>query len=693
VAPTSGVLALRGDVVPIQVVANDDGTAQVRLIADVDGNLATTGDQTVVFGPVTDANGALVVAGAATATLTPGAYTLFLTVDDGFNVASATLAGPFVVVVGRASVAPNGSATYGVSGTRVVFSVGEAASGGVSLNPPDVDAGDGVLGTLDAVTGTFTQHTVSTDSTGLDGAGTARRLTALSGRFYGVVREQDQGFINADPDNNDLHTWSATPATPAVAIQLFAGLVPFSPVRGIANRVLCTLVEAQEGVGGTVLNGDGDTLDTTIAMLVDPGAQLLRWPLATVAGPIVRIQGTRGAVMISEAAQGQNLNADADMVDTLIAVLDLNSVPPLGNLATPFFVGVVPPMGLATSVLAGPGFDVSADARVGYYIDEAAAGVPINGDADAIDQVPAIWNFSGGPTLSLPGTGNGRALSGGPAPRFGFYQGTKFIHTAVEDGQAPLQGDNNDGDILDLEILRWTQHTVDPTLSTVLAPGLPGPLALLTGLALDGGAMAEVASTQLAVVIQEGPNNNLDVSGEGQVGLALLIVDTSATPPVVTNTGLCPQAVGQVPLTGVSDNGTGIVVAVNEAQNGGDLNGDADASDLLFFFVPFAAPGSPVLLGPAGPDAWVVGGRVGMTANEQLAGTDLNLDGDALDFCFRVVSTAGAVQLAGMTCAQNSVPTADDGTLWAFLRNENAEVLDLNGDGDQLDFVVGFWRP
>jgi hypothetical protein len=35
-APTTGVIALQGDLVPVTITANDVGAAQVRLVADVD---------------------------------------------------------------------------------------------------------------------------------------------------------------------------------------------------------------------------------------------------------------------------------------------------------------------------------------------------------------------------------------------------------------------------------------------------------------------------------------------------------------------------------------------------------------------------------------------------------------------------------------------------------------------------------
>ena len=193
-------------------------------------------------------------------------------------------------------------------------------------------------------------------------------------------------------------------------------------------------------------------------------------------------------------------------------------------------------------------------------------------------------------------------------------------------------------------------------------------------------------------MVNETANGNLDLSGDGAMGTVLLLIDCTVSPPKVWNTGLTTAANGRIPITGIGSP-SGVVVSVPESVNG-ILNGDGDALDTLAFFVPFATPGAPVELSSTGADdALVSGVRIGLTANETLTSTDLNGDGDTGDFVFRVVSTAGVVELGGLTCAQTSRPAASPALLWAFLRSEAAELRDLNGDGDQLDVVVGGWRP
>jgi hypothetical protein len=689
-APVNGVLALLGDTVPITVVANDDGAATVRLWASVDASFATTNDQVQVGGPATDQNGAPQLLNASTTGL-GGAYTLFVEVDDGFNPdAVAALGGPFVVVGGTAVPAPPRSAGYGVLGTRTTYTVGEAESGGGDLNG-DLDGGDGVPATLDALTGGVTQHTTSMDCTGTDGGGTARLLLKGGTRFFFATREQDEGMLNGDADATDVLTSVVDVAVPNLVTQLFGGLTPIGPVGG--TRCPCTLLEAQEGPGGTGQNGDGDTTDTAVAVLEAAGNVLIVFPVASVASPTVRVNGTLAAYAITEAANGGvDLNGSGLGNNTLLALADLASP---GNPGTLYpLVGFVPMPGgnPARDVLPGSAFDVSADGRVGYYMNEAAVG-PLNGDGDAFDQVPAIWwGTNPIPVQAVPGAGGGVPLNAGGAPRHAIYAGTKFFYTAIEDpAYSPPAGDNGDGTLLNQEILRWTDHAVAAAVTNVLAPALAG-FPALTGIALDGGQMARLNDQWLALVVAESANGNLDLTGDGISGPALLLVDTSTTPPTVWNTGLAPTGLGSTPITGTAD-ASGVVVAVTEAENG-ILNGDGDNTDTLLFYLSFAAPTAPVNLdSTGGPHVHVAGTRVGITAYEGFTQTDFNQDGDNLDFVFRVVSTAGVEQLRGLTCAQVSRPTADDGTLWAFLRYEFAEQRNLNGDADAIDHVMGWWRP
>jgi len=690
-APTTGVAALRGDLVGITFTANDDGAAQVRLIASVDASLATTGDNTVVFGPEVDANGAVVTRNAATATLATGPYTLFLTVDDGVNpVASATLAGPFVVIQGHAGVAPTRSTAYGVRGNRVLMSIGESEDSFIPLIlNGDLDSGDGVLATQDTATAVFTQHALSTDVTQINAQGTARKLDNDGPLLFFQMREIDQNaFINGDMDQNDIFFGWWYPTVPSLSFHNYGGVL--STGRAVGPKAVVFIAESQQGGAASLNPPDADTNDTVGATLdlTLPGGTRFVIPRATIANPVLRLDGNFAAFHVSEANGAVDLNGDADQTDTLIIV---------GNVATNTQVGlagqIISVQG-ARDTQAGAAFDVSSSARVVYYVNEVTAAADLNGDGDQFDNVPSLWNPTGSPFVeSFPGVSAGTRLQAGNNPRIAAYLGSRLFYTSMENRSVSAADDNGDGDQLDQEVLRWTDE-ITPGTTTVVLPALVG-FPALTGLALDGGFFAEVGTNFLSVVVQESANGNLDLSGDGNIGPALLIIDTSTALPTVFNPSLSPMASpgpGLIPITGVKGP-AGVAVLISETVNG-NLNGDGDATDTLLFYVPFATPTVPVNVGSsAAVDVHLAGTHVGMIANEQTNLTDYNQDGDTFDMVFRSFSTTGVEQQKGLTAASTARVAADDGTLWAFLRSEVAELRDLNGDGDQLDVVVGFWKP
>jgi hypothetical protein len=684
-APTTGIAALRGDTVSVTFTANDDGNGLVRLIASVDANVATTGDNTQVFGPEADTNGAPATRTFPLTGLVAGVYTLFATIDDGVNpVVSATMAGSLVVIQGHAGVAPPRSTAFGVRNSRVLISVGETEDALVPLSlNGDVDAGDGVLATIDTATAGFTQHNLSTDVTGINGQGTARKLDNDGGFLFFQMREADQGFVNADIDNTDtLFGWWDTAA---VQFHNYGGV--FSTGRAVGLKALVAINEAEEGGAPSLNPPDADVVDTiggTIDLSVVGGFKFVI-PRAAINNPRLALDGSFAAFHISEANQGLDMSvpADGDMTDNFLLV---------ANATAGTFLGLAGTTGVngGRDTQPGAAFDVSSSSRVVYYANEVTNGVDFNGDGDMNDNVPSLWNPTGmTPVATFPGAG----LQAGPNPPVAAFLGTRLFYTSAEARNLGPADDNGDTDLMDVQILRWTDQAT-PGTSTVLAPNLTG-FPALTGLSLDGGFLAEVGTNFLSVVVQEGQNGNVDLSGDGNIGPALLIIDTSTPVPTVFNTSLSPMASpapGLIPITGVKG-ASGVAVLVSEIVNG-NLNGDMDATDTLLFFVPFGTPTVPVNLGSsAAVDVHIAGSRIGIIANEQTNLTDYDGDGDNFDMVFRAFTTTGLLEQAGLKVSSTSRVAADDGTLWAFLRSEVAEVRDLNNDGDQLDVVVGFWKP
>jgi hypothetical protein len=156
-----------------------------------------------------------------------------------------------------------------------------------------------------------------------------------------------------------------------------------------------------------------------------------------------------------------------------------------------------------------------------------------------------------------------------------------------------------------------------------------------------------------------------------------------------------------------------VVALVSEADEGGtDLNADGDASDTVVAAHPVTGadtgsdcvgPGSRwIHLGQAADsvrvaEVEVAGGTVvsvvAFTTPEAAQGEDLNGDGDLDDRVFQlwtldpVNNTASKV--TGLDEAAEEVVRG--GTLVAFRTPEAAEGQDLNGDGDQADFVLNVY--
>jgi hypothetical protein len=176
-----------------------------------------------------------------------------------------------------------------------------------------------------------------------------------------------------------------------------------------------------------------------------------------------------------------------------------------------------------------------------------------------------------------------------------------------------------------------------------------------------------------------------------------MLVDLRGALPVVHNTGLVPVNPatlplpgGTIPITGVGGD-SGVVVQAAESANG-DLNGDGDTTDVLAYYVDFAAPTTLVPLPNTGAmHAAVRGGAIALTAAEFLTGADHDGNGRITDFVLRVFDRTGAVLEPGRLASEHGVPASEDGSFWVWLRSEVAEAKDLNGDTDALDLVLGVW--
>lgn len=676
-APTGPLAVLPGDSLHVVFTANDDRNAAVRVVLDADADPNTTGDQVVLFTGI-DQNGAQTTLDLSTAGVPTGRYELYVIADDQTNPPAVAGASLVVVYPGLAGVSPPRANRYGVTGTHIVFSVGEAEQGNTILNG-DGDVGDGVMTDLDAKQGTMVQTGLSVDVTAPILQPVPVILPNETDGIAWPMREQDQGqILNGDGDTADTVVAFTAP---------LLGIGPkTSPIGGAtltaAGPIGRRVVIYNEIQHGFDLNGDGDVMDLVVAGL-DYATNTLSSVFPPQLRPGAAFVGTTGsgAYLVDEGTQGPNnlgidLNLDGDTLDTLVTLVDLNTV-------------AVVVVGKSNADPARPitGATNALFPLAGYTVVESLAspGVPLNGDADSTDLVPTLNNgiehFPVPPSPPLNATG---------AARFAFGNGPLVVQTASEEG---VNDWNADLDTLDTEIVYWADASPPVPVWRTVAPG-GTPLA---GIALDGGSAAQVWPGWVGMAVSEAANS-YDFNADGDQGdTVFMLLDLTSNPPVLHNTGLVPLNPSLLPLQGATlaltgvGGDTGVVVQAAESANG-DLNLDGDTTDTLLVYFDYAAPTTRVFLpNTGGLHAGVRGGVIAVTAYEALTGVDFDGDGDALDFVLRCFDTTGAVLEPGRVCTQYSVPASDDGHFWAFVRSETEESADLNQDGDIADLVLGVW--
>jgi hypothetical protein len=204
-------------------------------------------------------------------------------------------------------------------------------------------------------------------------------------------------------------------------------------------------------------------------------------------------------------------------------------------------------------------------------------------------------------------------------------------------------------------------------------------IATVTNLGL-ATTLAEVDAGHVAFSVDEAAQDGVDLNGDGDaMDRVLHVHDTVA--PATTNLGL---ATGFLPHV---FHGDYLVFWVEEAEQGAtDLNGDGDASDRVLH-VRDMRTGAVRNAGLAGGFALVVGeGHVALQVDEAQQGSqDLNGDGDALDSVVHLVDLErGTVDNLGLAGYPGELR---EGRLGLRVDESSQGSTDLNGDGDTLDFV------
>lgn len=296
-------------------------------------------------------------------------------------------------------------------------------------------------------------------------------------------------------------------------------------------------------------------------------------------------------------------------------------------------------------------------------VPEDRQSADLNGDGDRADSVVHVV---------LPG--EDVVNTGRTAPSFvtGLASGRLVI---VRPEAADANDHNGDGDQSDTVFEVW-----DPTSGSTLVP-----------LALGGGYLTSMPTPLLdgavAFWVSEAGNGTGDLNGDGDTTDSVLHLWSSTSG--VSNLHLAgdPSATLTVALPGA-----GVAFTVNEGRQGGTvLNADGDTTDSVLFVLRDGVSTNTGIVPGQGPNAATPGGELLLPALESGGATDLNGDGDSVDYVLVLWSPA---ETRSLGIATGGAWTRGAAGVVSFGISESAQGgVDRNGDGDALDFVAAMWDP
>ena len=237
----------------------------------------------------------------------------------------------------------------------------------------------------------------------------------------------------------------------------------------------------------------------------------------------------------------------------------------------------------------------------------------------------------------------------------------------------------------------WSQQTSFAPTTTGPAAAAPAPAFEVQ--AISEGAWEPHLGARLVPFLRFEENDGVDHNGDGDFVDHALHIFVRATGAVL-NLGLAVPAIdGRGPLFEVT--GDRLFVWVAEWDQGGvDLNGDGDATDAVLHVYDHET-GLTVNSALAGDGSWVGFQVEGELATffviEDAQGIDLNGDGDTNDWVLHFVHLgAGTVTNTRLCSAGNPRVTIDGRHVLVRVDEEcwGPAGLDLNADGDTADAAL-----
>jgi hypothetical protein len=557
-----------------------------------------------------------------------------------------------VIRVGGSRRVPTVPKNLGLDGSHFGFEMGGGLLGfrvvesrqGIDLN------GDGEL--KDGVVHVFDTRSGETRNLGL-AAPIAEdlELFAGNGRVVFGVPEETQGVdFNGDGDQQDvvLHLYDVrTGVLTNLQQAIFSRQFPrYVNMQFNGDLIAFAVLEPEMALD---LNGDGDELDSVVFTYDTSSGVLTNLGLA-IPVPLVlkslRLSDRLLAMRVSESAQGQDLNLDGDLTDTVLFVHDALT----GNTQN---LGLaIPTFGITVVV-------DSRGAQTAFQVDEFAQGTDLNGDGDLFDSVLHAYRADTGAitNLALPLSFTG-----------GFQAGQDRIAFRVPEGAHGNTDLNGDGDPFDFVL-----HAFDDATGTV------------TNLGLAAGVF-DIEGDTLAFAVHELSQGGTDLNGDRDTEDFVLSVHDFAADQT-TDFGLATVP-GSVRL-----NRNQVAFVVTEIYQQADLNGDADSQDSVLFLYDVALRTTQNLglaVWAGNPGLVFKGHRLAFQVPEySQAHSDLNGDGDDEDLVLHVHDTArGTTRDLGIAVSSFHGFLMEKDRLVFRVEEGNEGGTDLNADGDAFDRVV-----
>ncbi|MEM8883596.1 MAG: hypothetical protein AAGD14_06000 [Planctomycetota bacterium] len=557
-----------------------------------------------------------------------------------------------------------------VLGNRALVPVSELEMN-ADLNG-DGDRFDRVLYELDLVTGDS-----STFSLAVQG-----KVYTNDAQFLFLVSELDQRIdLNGDGDTADSvwHSFDpqrvrsgGNPRNLSLATPLLG-----APAQGADGGFVLVVSEAAQGAD---LNGDSDQSDL-VAHAYENGNRRT----TAVAGAPYRLgtplvaRGRRVLVAGTEAGAGGDLTGDNDTLDTVLTAVIFNPGPPT-------FV----PVGPVQSRAVHPQVFALTERHAVYLIDEASSGATdLNNDADAADMIVAVFDLQGASGEVLPNDAGLAPPTLAAHVPTGLHTSDNRILFGFDESAAGLDV-NADQDTTDA-MLSWIDIETQPNRAFV-RPLVLGPVPPVVE---DKRALVALNEAQSALLV--GIDFNFD--GDINDNVAFLFEMRDGGPGVEISMAL---AVGWFEFALEE----AVLGVIESAQSETDFNGDGDRSDIVPFFADLRGAGPRfVSLGTAAQSARILGPdgfrtRLALLVPEQ-AGTnlsDLNSDGDSMDNAVLWVDVERRTDpptvldptpfVAGVASFQTAPPFVVGLDRLLFASSELMAGADLNEDGDQDDTVL-----